>query len=411
MILDEQLAVRYALGRTKTWLYPKTYPMNLIIESANLVEKEFSKKTLEKLKELKIKINRDQKKKQDQAYAYSVLLEEDIECLIRFLKNETVDFTGIENHLKEYSENVVIPKIKEYLELEYEPPTINFVKELPGLQWTDRKGGGFGADKWQSKRYGMPEGIFIHEASLIKNSELILIHELTHPAVEAFPNFVPWFDEGLCNLMAYWIFFETIGDLSFRREMKTRLEFADYYFNPARLFRRPDNMFFSLLLIGGMDLVKLLIKYKRDSPEKVNWNIIPQLLQEGADLETFTKKAINEPVKINEPELPPILRRITSTVLAHDISHVLSPLALILYRRILERKPHPGKWMPEELSNTNITDIGVKEAVKELKDRSLVWVFPDRSIEPYTGPIIGTSHFLEAGLMRAWSRKYQNSEW
>jgi len=411
MILDEQLAVRYALGRTFTWLYPKIYPLNKIIMKAGLEEDEYSKVTLDKLRKLNDKLVAERKSKFDQAYAYDTFLIEDINNIIDFLEKESVDFSGIQERLLKYSDEIAVPKIKEKLELDYDAPSINFVKELPGLQWPGRKGGGFGADKWQSNRYGMPEGIFIHEASLVKNSEIILTHELTHPAVEAFPHFVPWFDEGVCNLMAYWIFSETNGGLSFRRDMLTRLEFADYYFNPARLFRRPDNLFCSLLIIGGMDLVRLLMKYKRSNPEKVNWNIIPSLLQEGVDLKTFIKKAFKEPVELKEPEIPEILRRIVATVLAHNISHVLTPLALIIYIRILERKPRPAAWMPEELVTANVTEEGVKEAITELKDRSLVWVFPEGHIEPYTGPIIGTSHFLEAGLIRVWSRKYSNEEW
>jgi hypothetical protein len=257
----------------------------------------------------------------------------------------------------------------------------------------------------------MPEGIYIHEASLVKDSETLLIHELAHPAIETFPNFVPWYDEGLCNFLAFSIYGKSKGDLSFRRTMKYREEFADYFLNPARLFRRPDYIFSSLFLLGGMELVKILMKYKREAPEKVYWNSIPTLLQEGVDLETFSEKAFKESIILKEPEITPISRRIISTVLAHTISHVLSPLALLLFEKILERKPYPCTWKIEEFLNEHLTSEKVKEAIFELKKRSIVWVFPNGEIEPYMGPFIGTNHFFDSGQMRAWAKKYELRDW
>ena len=262
------------------------------------------------------------------------------------------------------------------------------------------------------ERYGIPRGIYLGEASVVPDSETLLIHELTHPAVEAFPNFVEWFDEGLCNFMAFWIYSEQIGNLNFRRNMKMQEEFGDYFVNPGRLFRRPDNMFCSLFIIGGLDMIKLLMRYKRENPSKIKWSLIPKLLQQGTDLQTFLKNVVEDPVKLPEPILSPIQRRIIATVLAHDISHVLSPLALLLFTKILERKPYPPMWRPEELLTENITQEGIDNAITELRNRGpIIWMFPDGHFEPYMGPFIGTNYFIEAGLVRAWARKYEPMDW
>ena len=349
--------------------------------------------------------------KKDQEYAYLYYLSSDIEKVIKYLSTHSVDFGNIQEKLMKYADETVVPMLREKLDVSYEAPPVNFVSSMPGKQRPGRKGGGFGADKWQSNRFGMPEGIYIHEASLVIDSETLLIHELAHPAIEAFPNFVPWFDEGLCNLMAFSIYGESKGDLSFRRMMKYREEFADYFVNPERLFRRPNYLFCSLFLLGGMDLVKLLMRFKREDPEKIYWNLIPALLQEGVNLKSFSEKAFKDPVDLAEPEFTPLSRRIIATVLAHTVSHVLSPLALLLFEKTLEKKPRPGTWRLEELLDEHLTLAGVEEAVSELKKRSLIWGFPNGEIEPYMGPFIGTNHFVDSGQMRAWAKRYELREW
>jgi len=411
MKLNEIDAVRYALGHIQTTLYPKQYVYEEIVARGALEEQEFTNHTLTSLRKIQIELTREMNQLNDQDYAYKYFLSQDVEEVIDFLSSTSVDFGNVKERLQLFAEETVIPEIRQKLGIPYDPPPINFVSEMPGRQWPERKGGGFGADQWQADRYGIPKGIYIHEASLIPDSETLLIHELTHPAIEAFPNFVPWFDEGLCNFMAYWIYSEKTGTLSFRKMMKYRQEFADYFVDPARLFRRPDNMFCSLLLIGGLELIKLLMYYKREDPKKVRWHMIPSLLQEGVDLHTLLKKVVEEPVNLKEPEFSPLLRRIIASVLAHNISHVLSPLALLLFKKILERKPYPCRWKVEELLNEHLTKKEVEKAVSELRKRSLIWVFPNGEIEPYMGPFIGTNHFLEAGLVRAWARRYELKTW
>ena len=120
----------------------------------------------------------------------------------------------------------------------------------------------------------------------------------------------------------------------------------------------------------------------------------------------------HEPVSLPEPEITPFQRRIVATVLAHNISHVLSPLGMLLWRRILERKPTPGRWTLDELETEKISPEAVEQTIGELRARGpLVWVFEDGHIEPYTGPFTGTEHFLKAGLVRVWAKKYERGDW
>lgn len=411
MKLDESGAVRYALSRVRTTLYPKQYPFEEIVSRGRLSEEDYTDETLQTLIRVRQEISQEMEQKQDQEYAFLLLLSRDIDSVVGFLSKNSVDFGDIKGRLESYARDTIVPNLRKMLEVEYEPPPINIVTSMPWAPTPGRKGGGFGADRWQADRYGMPEGIYIHEASLVPESEVLLIHELAHPAIEAFPNFVPWFDEGLCNLMAFIIYGESRGDLGFRRNMLYRQEFADYVANPARLFRRPNHLFCSLLIIGGFDLVKTLMRYKREDPEKIKWHSIPALLQEGVDLKTFLEKVIADPVDLPEPEFSPLLRRIIATVLAHTVSHVLTPLAYILFEKILEREPRPGTWKLDELLDKHTTKGEVEKAIAELKKRSVVWVFPNGDIEPYMGPFIGANHFLESGQVRAWARRYELREW
>ena len=407
MVFTEKQAIRYALGRIQTVLYPKKYPYEDIIELGKFDAIEYSTDTIKKLDSLKELLEKENASLTNQEYAYSHLLIQDISKVIEYLSSNSLNFSGIVERLNNFAANVAIPKIREKLEMDYQPPPINIVDKVPGMSG----GGGFGADRWQSEKYGMPEGIFIHKNSLNEKSEVLLLHELVHPAVETFPNFVPWFDEGISNFIAFWIYSEEKGNLEFRQSMKYGKEFGDYYLNPGRLFRRPDYMFCSLFLIGGMDLVKTLIRYKQKEPEKVLWDKIPSLLQMGVPLDEFVNKVFLDDINIREPNLTSTHRRIISTVLSHNISHVLTPMAWIIFEKILQRRPYPCRWKTEELVDDNFTSSSVENVIEELKKRYLIWVFPDGEFEPYMGPYIGTNHFYNAGLLKAWSRVYECKKW
>jgi hypothetical protein len=407
MVFSEKQAIRYALGRIQTVLYPKRYPYEDIIKLGKFDANDYSADTIKKLKSIGELVDKESAGLFNQEYAYARLLIRDINNVIEYLSNNSLNFSGIVERLNKYAVEVAVPKIREKLEMGYQPPPINIVDVMPGMSG----GGGFGADRWQSEKYGMPEGIFIHKNSLNENSEVLLLHELTHPAVETFPNFVPWFDEGICNFIAFWIYSEETGNLEFRQSMKYRAEFGDYYLNPGRLFRRPDYMFCSLLLIGGMDLVKILIRYKQKEPEKVRWDVIPSLLQMGVPLEEFVNKVFLDDINISESNLTPTQRRIVSTVLSHNISHVLTPMAWIVFEKILQRRPYPCRWKKEELVDDKYTSLSIEKVVEELKQRYLIWVFPTGDFEPYMGPYIGTNHFYNAGLLKAWSRVYECKKW
>ena len=61
--------------------------------------------------------------------------------------------------------------------------------------------------------------------------------------------------------------------------------------------------------------------------------------------------------------------------------------------------------------NDNLSREEVEKAITELGDRFVIWVYPNGDIEPYMGPFIGTNHFVEADLVRAWARRYEPKIW
>lgn len=86
-------------------------------------------------------------------------------------------------------------------------------------------------------------------------------------------------------------------------------------------------------------------------------------------------------------------------------------MAWIIFEKILQRRPYPCRWRKDELVDNNFTSSKVDEVVDELKKRYLIWVFPDGSFEPYMGSYIGTNHFYNAELLKAWSRIYECKKW
>ena len=93
------------------------------------------------------------------------------------------------------------------------------------------------------------------------------------------------------------------------------------------------------------------------------------------------------------------------------MSHVLSPLALLLFEKILDKKSYPGTWRLEELLDEYLTLEEVEIAISELKKRSIIWIFPNGEIEPYMGPFIGNNHFVDSGQIRSWAKRYELREW
>ena len=74
-------------------------------------------------------------------------------------------------------------------------------------------------------------------------------------------------------------------------------------------------------------------------------------------------------------------------------------------------RPYPCRWKKEELVDDKYTSLSIEKVVEELKQRYLIWVFPTGDFEPYMGPYIGTNHFYNAGLLKAWSREYECKKW
>ena len=70
MNLNEIDALRYALRRTLTTLYPKQYAYEEIVIQGGLNEKEFTSETLETLRNFKNEINLKMKQRKDQEFAY-----------------------------------------------------------------------------------------------------------------------------------------------------------------------------------------------------------------------------------------------------------------------------------------------------------------------------------------------------
>ena len=149
MVFNEKQAIRYALGQIQTVLYPKRYPYEDIVELGKFDDIKYSHETIIKLELLKEHLEKESTGLINQKYAYSLLLIRDLNKLIKYLTCNSLEFPGIIERLNNFADNFAIPKIKKKLEIDYVPPPINIVDNVPGMSG----GGGFGADRWQSEKY------------------------------------------------------------------------------------------------------------------------------------------------------------------------------------------------------------------------------------------------------------------
>ena len=85
MKLDESGAVRYALSRVRTTLYPKQYPYEEIVSRGRLSEEDYTDDTLQILMRVRQEISHEMEQKKDQEYSFLILLSRDIDSVVDFL--------------------------------------------------------------------------------------------------------------------------------------------------------------------------------------------------------------------------------------------------------------------------------------------------------------------------------------
>lgn len=238
--------------------------------------------------------------------------------------------------------------------------------------------------------YSGRDGIYLKRDHLFPGlTELAVLHENVHCAIRG-QGYVPWFDEGVANLLAYLLYAEHTGDCSAIQVYRTYLgELSPtVYWYPEF-----DRVLATLVLLGWQSLLFALIGARVRDPACVDWPAIPQLLMRGRPLDEIRDKCFPDLVIGNFEFFPDrIVQRVIAAILAPARFVSLSPVAYAILERTLAEGELPVGWARGELELDNGT---FEAALQELTDAYLAVANRGRLI-----PTAGADKMVSNGMVR-----------
>lgn len=220
-------------------------------------------------------------------------------------------------------------------------------------------------------------------------TELAALHENVHSAIRG-QGYIPWFDEGVADLLAYFIYAEQTGDCSAIRIYRTYLaELAPtQHWYPAF-----DRTLATLVLLGWQSLLFSLIGARLRDPAGVDWASIPRLLMRGRPLDEIRDKCFPDLAVGNyEFFADRTVQRVLAAILAPERFIAIGPVAYAILERALADGDLPVSWARSDLE---LDDATCEAALRELADAQLTIDNRGRLV-----PIAGAAELVASGMVR-----------
>lgn len=220
-------------------------------------------------------------------------------------------------------------------------------------------------------------------------TELATLHENVHSAIRG-QGYIPWFDEGVADLLAYLIYTEQTGDSSAIRIYRTYLT----ELTPTQSWYPAfDRTLATLVLIGWQSLLFSLIGARLRDPAGVDWSSIPRLLMRGRPLDEIRDKCFPDLVVGNyEFFADRTVQRVLAAILAPEGFIAIGPVAYAILERALAEGDLPVSWARSDLALDSPT---CETALQELADAQLAVANRGRLV-----PIAGAAELVASGMVR-----------
>lgn len=238
--------------------------------------------------------------------------------------------------------------------------------------------------------YSGRDGVYLKRDHLFPGlTEITVLHENVHCAIRG-QGYIPWFDEGIANFLAYLLYAEQTGDCGAIQVYRTYLAELSptVYWYPEF-----DRTLATLVLLGWQSLLFALIGARLRDPACVDWQAIPQLLMRGRPLDEIRDKCFPDLVIGNFEFFPDrIVQRVIAAILAPMRFVVLSPVAFAILERALADGDLPVGWARGDLG---LDGEAFDAALQELTDAYLAVPNRGRLV-----PTAGADKMVQSGMVR-----------
>jgi hypothetical protein len=246
--------------------------------------------------------------------------------------------------------------------------------------------------EFESKLLGMPEGVYLRRDQIFPvSAECILGHEYGHAMILDMPNYVPWFDEGLADVLGYAYYSSRFGRVEdLRTWFNYRAEIKQY----GRWYEEYDRLVAALVLACGMEGVKAFVRMKRYEPRRVDWTRLTNALRADPTYEQV--RACVEGKFPEQAPPPPLYAAISRLIGSSAMVYALSPGAYAVILNLME-----GRGAKEnELAFRGVPRALRSRVEKELFDHNLVYRH-DKTLGIFGGDVLGSEELFVSNLVRA----------
>ena len=383
MTLSGTAALKFAVSKASVWSYPREVIYGFVRKEARITEKPFSKADVGRVASLLDGLGL-------RGDAPTVrIVRHDLQEVSKALGE--VDPAYDPDHLLNLTQDV-----NTFLEGELDakalrPLKLSLVDRYPH-PYEKATAAAWSLSEFESELLGMPEGVYLRRDQIFPvSAECILGHEYGHAVILDMPNYVPWFDEGLADVLGYAYYTSSFGKVE---DLRTWLNYRAEVKQYGRWYEEYDRLVAALLLACGMEVVKALVRLKRYEPRRVNWMRLANALRTNPTYEEVKACVQGEFPEAAPPPQPyaAISRLVGSTALVYTIS----PEA---YAVILNLMEHRGE------KENAVAFQGVPRRLwsrveKELFDHNLIYRH-GKSLGIFGGNILGSKELFVSGLVRA----------
>lgn len=265
----------------------------------------------------------------NQEWAYLQILQQNLWLWLDVCRKEEWS-SDIDERLAELDANV-IEDIRQYLKVDYAKPYPVYIKErLPSP---------FEESHWDALNVrprfhpNIPIGIYLAKERLTEYSKITLYHEHLHIAItpeDAGFHFVPWFDEGVCDVVAHILSAKRFEDWSSKIEMMMRKYTVDDTEYRVRGWNAKTVA--QLIINYGLVFFRYIVRARKEYPEDINWTNLYHCIKKGCAKTTLSncfksKIASNILNSVDKPSLNNIERTVCMKIISYELPVAISPLA------------------------------------------------------------------------------------
>jgi len=380
---SETAALKYAISKTSVWTYPRETLYHLVVTEAGLSNSAFTRKTVDSVDGLLCRLTAS-----PQA-PVTRILSRDLKEVRAAL--DAVD-PGYDPKKLPRSISAVIGFLERELRAKAPLRLKLSIVEKYAAPYQEVTASAWALGEFESKMIGMPEGVYMRRDQLFPvAAECILAHEYAHSVIVDLPNYVPWFDEGLADILGYAYYVRRCGRvedlpvwINYRSELK---QYGHWYAEYDRLVS-------ALLTTCGLDFVRALVKLKRREPERVSWTRLAEALRSNPSYAALSK-CVEGPVPRYKP-LTEDYHAISTLFSTPSTVYTISPEGFAVMLNLIEA----GGKAKDPVEFRGIGAALHKAAEGDLRDHNLVYR-NGKELAVYGGPVLGSDQLFLSNLVRA----------